>query len=156
MPSDPDHVLDAIDGVVDEWLALSEDSMRWAPPEEAPPKRHLALPAPSLPWVSDDFLHEVGALLGTRAHAVADVVTEVLRPLGEGLSGALTAILDSPPVRQLIEPAERTEPTEPTGRAERTAPTGHAEPTGDRPVPGHAERDALHPEPPPPRLPGHP
>ncbi|GAA3511947.1 hypothetical protein FHR32_008389 [Streptosporangium album] len=131
MPSDPDHVLDAIDGVVDEWLALSEDSMRWAPPEKAPPKRQLTLPAPSLPWVPGDFLHEVGALLGTRAHAVADVVTEVLRPIGEGLSGALTAILDSPPVRQLIDPA------------------------GDRPPPGHTERDDLPPEPPP-RPHGHP
>ncbi|WP_433256882.1 hypothetical protein ACQPYK_18800 [Streptosporangium sp. CA-135522] len=109
MPSDPDHVLDAIDGVVDEWLAMSEDSMRWAPPEKAPPRPRLALPAPPLPHISDDFLREVGVLFGTQTQAAVETVVEALRPLGEGLAGAVTAFLDSPAVRQLIELADPPE-----------------------------------------------
>ncbi|ACZ86648.1 hypothetical protein [Streptosporangium roseum] len=140
MPSDPDHVLDAIDGAVDEWLAMSEDSMRWAPPEKAPPKRQLALPAPPLPRVSEEFLHDVGVLFGAQTQAVAEAVTEVFRPLGESLAEALAAFLDSPAVRQFVELVE---------------------PPGERALPGPAERDGLPPEPPPspppePRSDGHP
>ncbi|MFC7640426.1 hypothetical protein ACFQX6_04890 [Streptosporangium lutulentum] len=78
MSSDPDHVLDAIDGVVDEWLAMSDDSMRWAPPEKIPPKARLTLPTPPLPHVLEDLLQEVG----TQAHTAL----EAFRPLGEGWS----------------------------------------------------------------------
>lgn len=136
MPSDPDHVLDAIDGVVDEWLAMSEDSMRWAPPEKAPPKPQLALPAPPLPRVSEEFLHDVGVLFGAQTQAAAEAVVEVLRPLGEGLLGALTEFLDSPAVRQFVE---LVEPSEEHGLL------------------GPAEGDGLPPSPPPePRSDGRP
>ncbi|MFD0884533.1 hypothetical protein ACFQ08_08190 [Streptosporangium algeriense] len=98
MPSDPDHVLDAIDGVVDEWLAMSEDSMRWAPPEKPTPRPRLALPAPPLPPLVEGLMQEAGA----RVQAVA----EAFRPLGEGVVGVLTSIFDSDAVRRLIEPAD--------------------------------------------------
>ncbi|GAA3070996.1 hypothetical protein [Streptosporangium carneum] len=98
MPSDPDHVLDAIDGVVDEWLAMSEDSMRWAPPEKPPPKPRLALPSPPLPHLVEELLQEVGV------HTQA--VVEAFRPLGEGVMGAFASFFDSPAMRQLIEPAD--------------------------------------------------
>ncbi|MGV9773309.1 hypothetical protein [Streptosporangium sp. NPDC003464] len=127
MPSDPDHVLDAIDGVVDEWLAMSEDSMRWAPPEKAPPRRQLALPAPPLPGVSAEFMHDVGIVFGAQAQAVVEAVTEVFRPLGEGLAGALAAVLDSPAVRQLVElvdpPEERASPDPVEGGEHRDGPS---------------------------------
>ncbi|MFJ2033677.1 hypothetical protein [Streptosporangium sp. NPDC087985] len=144
MPSDPDHVLDAIDGVVDEWLAMSEDSMRWAPPEKTPPKRRLALPAPPLPWGPDDFLHEIGSLLGTRAHTVADVVTEAFRPLGEGLTGAFTAFLDSPAVRQLIDLAGPAGDQASPGTAEERAERGDPRPAPP-PVPPSAPPPQEHP-----------
>ncbi|MFF4417847.1 hypothetical protein ACFYY8_35420 [Streptosporangium sp. NPDC001559] len=98
MPSDPDHVLDAIDGVVDEWLAMSEDSMRWAPPEKPAPRPRLTLPTPPLPPLVEGLLQEVGA----RAQAVA----EAFRPLGEGVVGVLSSIFDSDAVRRLLEPAD--------------------------------------------------
>ncbi|SFI61874.1 hypothetical protein SAMN05216275_10481 [Streptosporangium canum] len=148
MPSDPDHVLDAIDGVVDEWLAMSEDSMRWAPPEKAPPKPQLALPAPPLPRVSEEFLHDVGVLFGAHTQAVAEAMAEVFRPLGEGLLDALTAFLDSPAVRQFVELVEPSEEYELPGPAE------------ERDLPRPAEGDGLPPEPPSPppepRSDGHP
>lgn len=105
MPNDPDHVLDAIDGVVDEWLAMSEDSMRWAPPEKSPPRPRLALPAPPLPHVVEELLQEVG----THTHAVV----EVFRPLGEGVIGAFTSLFDNPVVRHLLDPADWPEEHEP-------------------------------------------
>lgn len=104
MSSDPDHVLDAIDGVVDEWLAMSDDSMRWAPPEKTPPKARLTLPTPPMPHVFEELLQEVGA----QAHTAM----EAFRPLGEGVVGVFTAFFDSAPVRHLIElanPPERHE-----------------------------------------------
>ncbi|MEU7990844.1 hypothetical protein AB0B56_38935 [Streptosporangium canum] len=158
MPSDPDHVLDAIDGVVDEWLAMSEDSMRWAPPEKAPPKPQLALPAPPLPRVSEEFLHDVGVLFGAQTQAVAEAMAEVFRPLGEGLLDALTAFLDSPAVRQFVELVEPSEEYELPGPAEECDLLGPAE---ERDIPGPAEGDGLPPEPPPapppePRSDGHP
>lgn len=101
MPSDPDHVLDAIDGVVDEWLAMSEDSMRWAPPEKPAPRPGFTLPTPSLPPLPplvEGLLEEAGA----RAQAVV----EAFRPLGEGVIGVLTSIFDSDTLRRLVEPAD--------------------------------------------------
>jgi hypothetical protein len=95
MSSDPDHVLDAIDGVVDEWLAMSDDSMRWMPPEKTPPKARLALPTPPLPHVFEELLQEVGTQ--------AQTAIEAFRPLGEGVVGVFNAFLDSSPVRHLIE-----------------------------------------------------
>ncbi|MCA2186360.1 hypothetical protein [Nonomuraea cavernae] len=69
MPSDPDHVLDAIDGVVDEWEALSADAMRWAPPERK----------------EADLLSEVTEIFSPLANAL----TEAFRPLGDALTRAL-------------------------------------------------------------------
>ncbi|MET8336814.1 hypothetical protein [Streptosporangium canum] len=146
MPSDPDHVLDAIDGVVDEWLAMSEDSMRWAPPEKAPPKPQLALPAPPLPRVSEEFLHDVGVLFGAPTQAVVEAVAEVFRPLGEGLLEALTAFLDSPAVRQFVELVEPSEERELPGPAEERELPGSA---GGDGLPGPAEGKGPPPEPPP-------
>ncbi|MET9068396.1 hypothetical protein ACWDR1_30635 [Streptosporangium sandarakinum] len=102
MASDPDHVLDAIDGVVDEWLAMSEDSMRWAPPEKAPPRQRLGLPAPPLPQIVEGILQEVGA----RTQAVVEAV----RPLGEGVIEAFAAVLENSPVRHLIHAGPRARP----------------------------------------------
>jgi|GEM_PF-4301110 len=100
MPDDSDHVLDSIDGAVDEWLAMSDDSMRWTPPEKARPKPQLGLPVPPLPQVLEDLLQEVGTRLGPPAQAVVDA----FRPLGEGVIDAVSTFLDSPPVRQLLDP----------------------------------------------------
>ncbi|MEU8204868.1 hypothetical protein [Streptosporangium sp. NPDC049046] len=102
MPDDSDHVLDSIDGAVDEWLAMSDDSMRWTPPEKARPKPQLGLPVPPLPQVLEDFIQEVGARLGPPAQAVVDA----FRPLGEGVVDAVSTFLDSPPVRQLLDPPD--------------------------------------------------
>jgi hypothetical protein len=77
MPNDPDrvldpaHVLDAIDGVVDEWESLSADAMRWAPPESKSP----------------DLLNEVTEIFGP----LADALSQAFRPLGD----AVTRVLDS-------------------------------------------------------------
>ncbi|MGJ6965790.1 hypothetical protein ACSDR0_28170 [Streptosporangium sp. G11] len=100
MPDDSDHVLDSIDGAVDEWLAMSDDSMRWTPPEKARPKPQFGLPVPPLPQVLEDFLQEVGTRLGPPAQAVVDA----FRPLGEGVVDAVSTFLDSPPMRQLLDP----------------------------------------------------
>ncbi|MBB2914550.1 hypothetical protein FHS43_005862 [Streptosporangium becharense] len=100
MPDDPDHVLDSIDGAVDEWLAMSDDSMRWSPPEKAAPRHRLGLPVPPLPEFLDDLLHELGDRLGPPAQAAVDAV----RPLGEGVVDAVSAFLDTPAVRQLLQP----------------------------------------------------
>ncbi|GAA3181430.1 hypothetical protein [Nonomuraea roseoviolacea] len=70
MSSDPDHVLDAIDGVVDEWEALSADAMRWVPPE----KRRT------------DLVGEVTEIFAPLTNALA----EAFRPLGD----AVTRLLD--------------------------------------------------------------
>ncbi|MFI6790960.1 hypothetical protein ACIBG4_26895 [Nonomuraea sp. NPDC050383] len=70
MSSDPDHVLDAIDGVVDEWEALSADAMRWAPPEQK----------------QVGVVSEVTDILAPLANAL----TEAFRPLGD----AVTRLLD--------------------------------------------------------------
>ncbi|WP_329082648.1 hypothetical protein [Streptosporangium sp. NBC_01469] len=102
MPDDSDHVLDSIDGAVDEWLAMSDDSMRWTPPEKARPKPQLGLPVPPLPQVLEDLLQEVGTRLGPPAQAVVDA----FRPLGEGVVDAVSTFLDSPPMRQLLDPPD--------------------------------------------------
>ncbi|MDA0631828.1 hypothetical protein OUY22_00225 [Nonomuraea sp. MCN248] len=73
MPRDPDHVLDAIDGVVDEWETLSADAMRWSPPEDK----------------SDDLLREVTDILGPLANAL----TEAFRPLGEAVNRVLEELI---------------------------------------------------------------
>jgi len=74
MPRDPDHVLDAIDGVVDEWETLSADAMRWAPPESK----------------SDDLLREVTDIFGPLATAL----TEAFRPLGDAVTRVLDNLVD--------------------------------------------------------------
>ncbi|MFI9593567.1 hypothetical protein [Nonomuraea sp. NPDC052265] len=74
MPNDPDHVLDAIDGVVDEWETLSADAMRWAPPEHTSP----------------DLLDEVTEILTP----LAEALSEVLRPLGDSINRALDRLTD--------------------------------------------------------------
>ncbi|QYC37857.1 hypothetical protein Nocox_01115 [Nonomuraea coxensis DSM 45129] len=74
MPSDPDHVLDAIDGVVDEWETLSADAMRWAPPETKSP----------------DLMSEVSEILGPLVNAFS----QVLRPVSDALERALQAAFD--------------------------------------------------------------
>ncbi|GAA2879312.1 hypothetical protein GCM10010517_41560 [Streptosporangium fragile] len=112
MPDDPDHVLDSIDGAVDEWLAMSDDSMRWSPPEKAAPRHQLGLPVPPLPEFLDDFLHE----LGTRFGAPAQAVVDAFRPLGEGMVEAVSSFLDTPVVRQLLQPPD--EPGAPGGPAD--------------------------------------
>ncbi|MFI6511997.1 hypothetical protein ACIBCT_30720 [Streptosporangium sp. NPDC050855] len=102
MPDDSDHVLDSIDGAVDEWLAMSDDSMRWTPPEKVQSKPVRSLPVPPFPQVLENLLHEVEARLGPPAQAVVDA----FRPLGEGVAGAVSTFLDSPPVRHLLDPPE--------------------------------------------------
>ncbi|GGS78975.1 hypothetical protein ACIBIZ_15940 [Nonomuraea spiralis] len=74
MPNDPDHVLDAIDGVVDEWETLSADAMRWAPPEHKSP----------------DLLHEVTELFTP----IAEALGEVLRPIGDSITRVLDRLTD--------------------------------------------------------------
>lgn len=81
MPRDPDHVLDAIDGVVDEWETLSADAMRWAPPEQK----------------NDDLLREVTEIFGPLANAL----TQAFRPLGEAVTRVLDDLLpDEEPLDQ--------------------------------------------------------
>ena len=79
MPSDPDHVLDAIDGVVEDWETLSADAMRWAPPEDK----------------GEDLLAEVTDIFGPLANAL----TQAFRPMGE----ALMRSIESSPVGRLLE-----------------------------------------------------
>ncbi|MGW0807224.1 hypothetical protein [Nonomuraea sp. NPDC002799] len=74
MPSDPDHVLDAIDGVVDEWETLSSDAMRWAPPETKSP----------------DLVGEVTEIFGPLANAFA----QVLRPLSDAFERVLNTLAE--------------------------------------------------------------
>lgn len=69
MPSDPDHVLDAIDGVVDEWETLSADAMRWAPPETKSP----------------DFMTEVTEIFGPLVNAFS----QALRPVSDAFERVL-------------------------------------------------------------------
>jgi hypothetical protein len=76
MPRDPDHVLDAIDGVVDEWETLSADAMRWAPPEESKGGNNL--------------LHEVTDIFGPLANAL----TQAFRPLGDAVTRVLDNLVD--------------------------------------------------------------
>ncbi|MFC5822339.1 hypothetical protein [Nonomuraea insulae] len=72
MPSDPDHVLDAIDGVVEEWETLSADAMRWAPPETKDP----------------DFMTEVSEIFGPLVNAFS----HALRPVGDALERVLSSL----------------------------------------------------------------
>ncbi|WP_148438269.1 hypothetical protein [Nonomuraea sp. PA05] len=74
MPSDPDHVLDAIDGVVDEWETLSADAMRWAPPENKSP----------------DLMSEVGEIFGPLVNAFS----HALRPVSDAFERALRMLDD--------------------------------------------------------------
>lgn len=98
MPSDPDHVLDAIDGVVEDWESLSADSMRWAPPETTP-EQVVEKPS-SLP---DDLFREVTEIFGP----LLNTVTEVLRPLGGMMERALD-FLEEPEPRIEVDPSERS------------------------------------------------
>lgn len=74
MSRDPDHVLDAIDGVVDDWETLSADAMRWTPPEKRPP----------------DLLSEVTQIFAPLTHAL----TEAFRPLGDAVTRVLDNLID--------------------------------------------------------------
>jgi hypothetical protein len=85
MPSDPDHVLDAIDGIVDEWETMSADAMRWAPPEHKSP----------------DFMAEVTEIFGPLANAFA----QALRPVSDAFERVLHVLDDDGPVRP-DEPGE--------------------------------------------------
>lgn len=80
MPSDPDHVLDAIDGVVDDWEATSADSMRWAPPENK----------------QADVFDEMADIFGPLANAI----TQVIRPVGEAIERALDRLVEGPEDRR--------------------------------------------------------
>jgi hypothetical protein len=75
MPRDPDHVLDAIDGVVDEWETFSADAMRWAPPESKG---------------DHDLLREVTDIFGPLANAL----TQAFRPLGDAVTRVLDNLVD--------------------------------------------------------------
>lgn len=75
MPRDPDHVLDAIDGAVDEWETLSADAMRWAPPESKG---------------GNDLLREVTDIFGPLANAL----TQAFRPLGDAVTRVLDHLVD--------------------------------------------------------------
>ncbi|WP_440102105.1 hypothetical protein [Streptosporangium sp. H16] len=130
MPDDSDHVLDSIDGAVDEWLAMSDDSMRWTPPEKARPKPQFGLPVPPLPQVLEEFLQEVGTRLGPPAQAVVDA----FRPLGEGVVDAVSTFLDSPPVRQLIDPPDPSD-DRPEALGIRAFPDTFGPPPEDAPRP---------------------
>jgi hypothetical protein len=74
MPNDPDHVLDAIDGVVEEWETLSADAMRWAPPENK----------------GDDLFREVTDIFTPLVNAF----TQALRPIGDAMTRALDHLTD--------------------------------------------------------------
>ncbi|MER7363390.1 hypothetical protein ACI2LC_05580 [Nonomuraea wenchangensis] len=74
MPSDPDHVLDAIDGVVEEWETLSADAMRWAPPESKSP----------------DLMSEVSEIIGPLVNAFS----QALRPVSDAFERVLSAAFD--------------------------------------------------------------
>jgi hypothetical protein len=74
MPNDPDHVLDAIDGVVEEWETLSADAMRWAPPESK----------------GDDLFREVTDIFTPLVNAF----TQALRPIGDAMTRALDHLTD--------------------------------------------------------------
>jgi hypothetical protein len=74
MPNDPDHVLDAIDGVVEEWETLSADAMRWAPPENK----------------SDDLFREVTDIFTPLANAL----TQAFRPIGDAMTRVLDHLTD--------------------------------------------------------------
>ena len=88
MPSDPDHVVDAIDGVVEEWETLSADAMRWAPPESKRP----------------DLMTEVSEIFGPLVNAV----TQALRPIGDAFERVLTS-LEEHVDQAMIEQGERGE-----------------------------------------------
>ena len=72
MPSDPDHVLDAIDGVVDEWETLSADAMRWAPPETKSP----------------DLMTEATEIFGPLVNAVS----QLFRPVGDAFERVMNSL----------------------------------------------------------------
>ncbi|GGP13821.1 hypothetical protein LDL08_20800 [Nonomuraea glycinis] len=76
MPRDPDHVLDAIDGVVDEWETLSADAMRWVPPESGKG--------------GNDLLREVTDIFGPLANAL----TLAFRPLGDAVTRVMDHLVD--------------------------------------------------------------
>jgi len=139
MPDDSDHVLDSIDGAVDEWLAMSDDSMRWTPPEKARPKPQAGLPVPPLPQVLEDLIQEVGSRFGPPAQAVI----EAFRPLGEGMAEAVSMFLDSPPVRQFLDPPDLPEDPEglPGGFGPRAALQPPAGASGAPVVPGPPDAD---------------
>ncbi|GAA3685191.1 hypothetical protein GCM10022224_057400 [Nonomuraea antimicrobica] len=74
MPSDPDHVVDAIDGVVEEWETLSADAMRWAPPEAK----------------DTDLMTEVSEIFGPLVNAFS----QALRPLSDAFERVLDSLED--------------------------------------------------------------
>ncbi|MGN9837737.1 hypothetical protein ACTMTI_06425 [Nonomuraea sp. H19] len=72
MHSDPDHVLDAIDGVVEEWETLSADAMRWAPPENKSP----------------DLMTEMTEIFGPLVNAFS----QALRPVSDAFERVLHSL----------------------------------------------------------------
>ncbi|NUT38616.1 MAG: hypothetical protein HOV86_01410 [Thermoactinospora sp.] len=96
MPRDPEHLLDVIDGAVEDWEATSSDAMRWAPPERKEPE-----PA--------DILKDIGEIFAP--------LTAAFRSLGE-------AVLEAPPVRRFFELVEDIPlPPEPAMEVEEEAPS---------------------------------
>ncbi|MEV4167751.1 hypothetical protein [Nonomuraea sp. NPDC049709] len=65
-------MLDAIDGVVDEWETLSADAMRWAPPESKSP----------------DFMTEMTEIFGPLVNAFS----QALRPVSDAFDRVLSSM----------------------------------------------------------------
>ncbi|MBB5075773.1 hypothetical protein [Nonomuraea endophytica] len=77
MQSDPEHIVDVIDGVVDDWEAMSADSMRWAPPETKEP----------------DLFDELTEIVAPLVNAAADI----LRPVGEAIERVMDHLIEGGP-----------------------------------------------------------
>ncbi|MFB4283841.1 MULTISPECIES: hypothetical protein [unclassified Nonomuraea] len=65
-------MLDAIDGVVDEWETLSADAMRWAPPESKSP----------------DFMTEMTEIFGPLVNAFS----QALRPVSDAFDRVMSSM----------------------------------------------------------------
>lgn len=103
MPSDPDHVLDAIDGVVEDWETLSADSMRWAPPEDVPADKPPQASFPEDLFRSDLF-REVTEIFGP----LVNTVTEAFRPLGDAVTRFVDQLEGDEGPRLEVEPEDRS------------------------------------------------
>lgn len=108
MPSDPDHVLDAIDGVVEDWETLSADSMRWAPPEDVPVDKAEAQVPDDLFRLPEqlfrsDLFREVTEIFGP----LVNTLTEAFRPVGDAVERYFDVLEDDQP-RLEVEPADRS------------------------------------------------